>query len=69
LPRRTCWAADGKLIILDEDGTLGLAVASPQGLKVLSKVPLLTQLSWTVPTLAGNKLYLRDRRTIMALGL
>ena len=27
--------ADGKMVVLDEDGTLGLATVSPQGLKVL----------------------------------
>ena len=31
--------ADGKLIVLDEDGKLGLATVSPQGLKVLSRAP------------------------------
>ena len=31
--------ADGKLIVLDEDGTLGLATVSPQGLKVLARAP------------------------------
>jgi outer membrane protein assembly factor BamB len=62
-------AADGKLIVLDEDGNLGLATASPQGFQVISKVPLLTQLSWTPPTLVGRTLYVRDRRVIMALDL
>lgn len=59
--------ADGKLIILDEDGNLGLATLSPQGLKVHSKVELLTNNAWTVPSLVGTKLYVRDRKTIMAL--
>jgi outer membrane protein assembly factor BamB len=59
--------ADGKFLIIDEDGTLGLATPSPQGLAVHSKVPLLTHNAWTVPTLVGTRLYLRDRKTIMAL--
>jgi hypothetical protein len=29
----------------------------------------LTQTAWTPPTLAGSKLYLRDRKTILALDL
>jgi outer membrane protein assembly factor BamB len=62
-------AADGKLILLDEDGTLALVEVSPKGLRTLSKVSLLTSVSWTPPTLAGTKLYLRDRRQIMALDL
>jgi outer membrane protein assembly factor BamB len=61
--------ADGKLILLDEDGTLVLATVSPQSIKVISKVQLLQHLSWTTPTLAGTRLYVRDRRTIMALDL
>jgi outer membrane protein assembly factor BamB len=61
--------ADGKLIVLDEDGTLGLATASREGLQVLAKAAVLDHLAWTVPTLAGGTLYLRDRATMMALDL
>jgi outer membrane protein assembly factor BamB len=61
--------ADGKFIILDEDGNLALATASPTGLKVHSKIEVLKNLAWTVPTLVGTRLYLRDRKTIMALEL
>jgi outer membrane protein assembly factor BamB len=61
--------ADGKLIVLDEDGTLGLATISPQGLKVLARAPILQHLSWTPPTLAGTTLYVRDRRTMAAFEL
>ena len=61
--------ADGKFIILDEDGTLGLASPTPTGLNVHSRVELLSGTSWTVPTLIGTTLYLRDRRNIMALRL
>ena len=31
--------ADGKLVILDEDGTLGIATVTPEGLQVLAKAP------------------------------
>ena len=61
--------ADGKFIILDEDGTLGLATPTPTGLNVHSSVELLSGTSWTVPTLVGTTLYIRDRRNIMALRL
>jgi outer membrane protein assembly factor BamB len=61
--------ADGKFIILDEDGHLALATLSPEGIKVISKVELLTSKSWTVPTLVGTRLYVRDRKTMMALDL
>ena len=61
--------ADGKLIILDEDGTLGLATVSPQGLKVLARANVLTNLAWTPPTLVGTMLYVRDRKTLAAFEL
>jgi hypothetical protein len=60
---------DGKLILLDEDGALGLAAISPQGLKVLARASVLENLSWTAPTLAGTKLYARDRKNIVAFDL
>ena len=61
--------ADGKFIVVDEDGNLALADFSAQGLKVLSRVELLHQNAWTVPSLAGSRLYLRDRTTLMVLDL
>lgn len=61
--------ADGKFIILDEDGALGLATPQATGLDVHAKVTLLNGTSWTVPTLVGTTLYVRDRRNIMALRL
>jgi hypothetical protein len=63
-------AADGKLIILDEDGWLALAKPNLDGsVKVLSKARLLSASAWTVPTLVGTTLYLRDRKAIIALNL
>jgi outer membrane protein assembly factor BamB len=61
--------ADGKLIILDEDGVLGLASVSPQGLKVLARAQILENLAWTPPTLIGKILYVRDRKNIAAYDL
>lgn len=61
--------ADGHFIVLDEDGHLALASLTPEGLKVDSKVDLLSGLSWTPPSLAGTTLYVRDRKNIMALDL
>ncbi|HEX6285489.1 MAG TPA: hypothetical protein VFZ71_11475, partial [Pyrinomonadaceae bacterium] len=68
-PKTNFLLADGKLIMLDEDGNLALATATPEGLKVISKASIMKNLAWTVPTLAGTKLYLRDRRTIAAFDL
>ena len=61
--------ADGKLIVLDEDGNLGIGIASPERFQAIAKWPMLASIAWTPPTLAGTRLYLRDRRTIMALDL
>ena len=61
--------ANGKLIILDEDGRLALATVSPEGLKVLSQVDLLQSNCWTAPSLSGRTLYVRDRKSIVALDL
>ena len=61
--------ADGKVIVLDEDGVLGLATVSPQGLKVLAKASVLQHVAWTPPTLVGTTLYVRDRQSISAFDL
>jgi outer membrane protein assembly factor BamB len=61
--------ADQKLITLDQDGNLMLAQPSTEGFKVVSKAELLTNLSWTPPTLVGTRLYIRDRKSLMAVEL
>ena len=61
--------ADGKLIILDEDGNLGLATVTSEGLQVLAKAPILENRAWTPPTLVGTRLYARDRKNIASFEL
>jgi outer membrane protein assembly factor BamB len=61
--------ADQKLITLDQDGQLMIAHPSPQGFKIATKAQLLTRLSWTPPTLVGTRLYIRDRKEMMAVDL
>jgi outer membrane protein assembly factor BamB len=61
--------ADQKLITLDQDGNLMIAHPSREGFKVAAKAALLTNLSWTPPVLVGTRLYIRDRRTMMAVDL
>lgn len=61
--------ADKKLITLDQDGNLMLIDPSPEKLKILAKAGLLTNLSWTPPVLAGSRLIIRDRKSLMALEL
>jgi len=61
--------ADGKIILADQDGTLALCRVTPQKFAVLSKASVLESIAWTPPTLAGTRLYLRDRKTIEAFDL
>lgn len=67
--KSNCVGADGKLVILDEDGKLSLATATPQGLTVLSETQLLDKVSWTSPTIVGKTLYVRDKKSIQARNL
>ena len=59
-------SADGKVILLDEDGNLGLVKMSSEGLKILARAPMAAAVSWTAPTLIGATLYVRDRVNVMA---
>lgn len=68
-PRASFLFADGRFIILDEDGHLLLATATAEGLTVTSKAELLGTKSWTVPSLSGTRLYVRDRKNILAVEL
>lgn len=64
-----CVYAADKLIFLDENGQLALARVSPDALEIRSKVQLTDKVSWTVPTLVGKTLYVRDQKNLMALDL
>ena len=61
--------ADNHFIILDEDGHLVLANPTAEGLTVAAKADVLSNNAWTAPSLAGTRLYVRDRKNIMALDL
>jgi outer membrane protein assembly factor BamB len=67
--KANCVLADGKLILLDEDGVLALATATPKGFVVHSRVQLLDNVAWTVPTIVGKTLYVRDKGRILAADL
>ncbi|MHC4479269.1 MAG: outer membrane protein assembly factor BamB family protein [Planctomycetota bacterium] len=53
-------AADGKLIILGEKGTLAIAEASPAGYKELASAAVLEGKCWTSPVLANGRIYARN---------
>jgi outer membrane protein assembly factor BamB len=61
--------ADRKLVTLDQSGTLMIAHPSPEGFKISARAPLLSSLAWTPPALVGTRVYLRDRRDMMAVDL
>ena len=61
--------ADGHLIILGEDGKLALAEASPNEYIEKARFQLFDDKCWTVPTLAGGRLYLRTQKEMVCLDL
>jgi outer membrane protein assembly factor BamB len=61
--------ADGKIILTDSEGMLALCRATPEKFEVLSKASVLQRIAWTPPTLAGTRLYIRDRKTIVVFDL
>ena len=58
----TLLIANGKLIILGEQGELILAEASPTAYKELARAQIFGPNCWTVPVLAGGLLYCRNSR-------
>ncbi len=63
------FAADGKLIALSDRGKLVLLEATPEGYGELGTVEAFKSKTWTVPTLAGGRLYLRDEKEIVAFDI
>ena len=61
--------ADGKFIIMDEDGDLALTELTPEGVTTLARTKIFDTTSWTVPALVGTTLYARDREKVVALDL
>ncbi len=56
--------ADGRLIILSASGTLALAEPSPQKYKEISKFQFSSERTWTVPTVSGGQLFVRDEKEL-----
>lgn len=53
-------AADGKLIVLTDDGELIIAPASPDGFKPTARTKVIDGPTWTVPVLANARIYCRN---------
>ncbi len=59
----------GRAILLDEDGNLVLATIGPEGMDLRSQCKVAERYAFSAPTLVDSKLYVRDRKHIMAFDL
>jgi outer membrane protein assembly factor BamB len=62
-------AVGDQILVLDEDGEFALASAKPDSFVVHAQSKVLSTRSWTVPTVVGTTVYLRDIKEIVALDL
>lgn len=62
-------AAGDQLVILGDNGVLALAEARPDAYRELARVQALNGKSWTAPTVAGGRLYLRNQQEIVCFDL
>ncbi|ANM31708.1 hypothetical protein ABI59_22330 [Acidobacteria bacterium Mor1] len=58
--------AGDKLVLLDEDGKLAVTSASPEDLEIHAQAQLLDKVAWTVPTVVGKVIFLRDQKHLKA---
>src|SRR5208337_548367 len=56
--------ADGKLIVYSDQGLLALAEISPDSYKELATFQFCDEQTWTVPTLSGGRLFLRNEKEL-----
>ena len=63
--------ADGKLYIFSEDGVVGLAEATPEAYREISRFEIEhgNVRTWTQPVIANGKLYLRDQDTLSSYNI
>lgn len=59
--------ADGHLVVLGDEGTLVLAEATSEGYRERGRKQVFDARTWTVPTLADGRLYVRSQKHIVAL--
>ena len=62
-------AADGTLIVLGENGTLALVDATPEAFRQRASADVLKGRSWTAPSLAAGRLYLRNHEELVCIDL
>lgn len=62
-------AADGKLIVLGAKGELALVKATPEAHEELARTEALDGKSWTAPSLAGGRVFVRNHAEMAAFDL
>ena len=62
-------AVDGKLIVYGAQGLLALAEISPAAYKELAQFKFCDERTWTVPTLSGGRLFLRNEKDLACLNV
>ncbi|OAI54535.1 hypothetical protein AYO44_14730 [Planctomycetaceae bacterium SCGC AG-212-F19] len=65
--RGSLMVADGRLVILGDNGLLALADVSPEKYQERSAYKVLHGRCWTMPVLADGKLYVRDEEFMLCL--
>ena len=60
---------DGRLLALSEDGELKLVRPGREGVEILAETEIGESKTWTIPTLIGDRLYLRNEGMIAAYSL
>ncbi len=69
-PKANLVQAGDRTLLFDESGRLAMVRLSPKGLEVVASAQIVEeQRTWTVPTLAGTTLYVRDQKILRALDL
>ena len=59
--------ADGHLIALGDQGTLVLVEATSEAYREKARFDVFDGKTWTMPTLSGGTLFLRDEKQLIAL--
>ncbi len=60
-------AAGDRLLVLGDKGNLALVAADPEAYRELGRFQAMAGRSWTAPTLADGRLYLRDQDELVSL--
>ena len=58
---------DKHLVVLGDAGTLALVEATAEAYREKGRAQIFDGKTWTVPTLSGGRLYLRDQKQLVSL--